>query len=198
MAEENKEEVKKEEVKETGTKKVNKNLWVIIIVAIAILVGLSLLGKYLYQKIAEKAAGTFLSKVTGQNVDIGSNGKDITVKTKEGDLKINSGGSLPDSFPKDFPVYPGTTLTGSFSASGTGDDKDSKGTSIVWETGDDAAKVGAFYKTELPKAGYTILSDYSQDDATTLTFENDSVSGFIGVGTGNEGKTTISVTVGTK
>ncbi len=194
MAKEN----KTEEVKETAeAKKGSKNLIVIIVVVVAVLIGLTLLGRYIAKKVAEKAAGAFLSKVTGQNVNVGNNGGNITVKTDQGNLTINSGGSLPDSFPKDFPIYPGAKLTGSFSTNGTTGDN-TKGVSVVWETSDDAAKVGAYFKTQLPAAGYTVTTDFSQADSTTLTFEKGTVSGFLGVTKGSDGKTAISVTIGSK
>ncbi len=177
------------------TKKGNNNLIVIIIIVVLVLVGLTFLGRFIAKKIAQKTTSAFLSGITGQNVNVGGNGDNITVKTDKGELNINSNGSLPSEFPSDFPIYPGSKITGSFSTTG---DKGSKGTSVVWETGDAASKVGEWYKTELPKAGWTVVTTYSQGDSTTLTFEKGNYSGFIGVTKGSEGKTTISVTVGTK
>lgn len=191
-----KEEVKTEETKET-TKKSNKGL-VIILIVVAVLIGLVLVGRYVAKIIAQKAAGSFLSGVTGQKVDIGGGGKDITVKTDKGQLNISGSGELPADFPKDFPVYPGAKVTGSFSTAGTGSESSSKGVSVVWETADDAAKVGAYFKAELPKAGYTVTTDYSAADSTTLTFEKGPVSGFMGVTKGSDNKTAISVTIGSK
>ena len=188
---------KEETMTETKeAKKSNKGLVVIVIIAV-VLIGLVLIGQYVAKMVAQKTTGAFLSGVTGQKVNVSGDGKDITIKTDKGELKIDSGGSLPDSFPKDFPIYPGAKITGSFSTSGTGETNNSKGSSVVWETGDDAAKVAAYFKSELVKAGYKIITEYSQDDNTTLTFEKDSVSGFIGVGD-SDAKTAISVTIGTK
>lgn len=180
--------------KETKGKS-NKGLIIIIVIA-AILVGLVLLGKLVSKVIAEKFTSGFLSRVTGQNVNVSGDGKNITVKTDKGDVTINSGGSLPSDFPKDFPIYPGAKLTGSFSAKGT-NGENSKGLSVVWETNDDAAKIGSFYRSALASAGYTISTEYSQSNSTTLTFEKGDVSGFLGVTKGNDGKTAISVTMGT-
>jgi len=177
-------------------KKSNTALIVIIIIA-AILIGLVLVGRLVSKIIAEKVTNGVLSRVTGQNVNVSGDGKNITVKTDKGDLTINSGGSLPSDFPKDFPVYPGAKLTGSFSANGT-NGEDSKGVSVVWETMDEASKVGTYYKSSLVSAGYTISTEYSQADSTTLTFEKGNVSGFMGVAKGSDSKTAISVTMGTK
>lgn len=185
-----------EEEAKTKAKHGNKLVVIIVIVAV-VLVGLGLIGRYIARMVAQKAASAYLSGVTGQNVNVSGNGQNVTVKTGNGEVNINSGGSLPSDFPSDFPVYPGAKLTGSFSANGTSGEN-TKGVSVVWETGDDAAKVGDFYKTELVKAGYTISSDFSQGTTTTLTIEKGTTSGFVGVTKGSDGKTAISVTMGSK
>ncbi len=185
--------------KETKTSKGKSNKGLIaLLIVVAILVALALIGRLVYKKIAEKVTSGVLSRVTGQNVDISGGGENIKIKTDKGDLTINSGGSLPSDFPKDFPIYPGSKLTGSFSATGTGDDGKSTGVSVVWETSDDASKVGPYYKSALVTAGYKITTEYSQNNSTTLTFEKGDVSGFMGVTSGSDGKTAISVTIGTK
>lgn len=184
------------ETKSTSKDKSNKGLITILIV-VAVLVALALIGRFVYKMVAEKVTSGILSKVTGQNVDVSGNGQNIKIKTDKGDLTINSGGSLPSDFPADFPIYPGSKLTGSFSATGTNGEK-SSGVSVVWETSDDASKVGTYYKSALVSAGYKITTEYSQNSSTTLTFEKGDVSGFMGVTTGSDGKTAISVTMGTK
>lgn len=186
---------KTEEHTAATNKKSNSKLVVIIVLVAAVLIGLGLLGRYLARKVAQKAASSFISGMTGQKVDVGGDGKNITIKTDQGEVNINSGGTIPANFPKDFPVYPGAKVTGSFSANG---DDSSKGTSVVWTTGDDPAKVGTFYKSELVKAGYTIVTEYSQADSTSLTFEKGTTSGFMAVAKGDNNQTTISVTVGLK
>jgi len=168
----------------TSTKKSSNKALVIILIVIAVLVGLSLLGKYIFKKVVEKATG----------VSTNSSGQ-YTFKNEKGDVTFDSGTKLPDSFPKDFPIYPGAKLTGSFSANGEGS---SKGLSVVWESSDDSSKVGEYYKTGLVAAGYKIISDLSTDDSTTLSFEKDGSSGFLGVTRDNQGRTAISVTLGTK
>lgn len=166
----------------TAKKSSNKGL-VIILIVIAVLVALSLLGRYIFKKVVEKATG------------VSENNGSYTFKSEKGDVTFDSGTKLPESFPKDFPIYSGAKLTGSFSANGEGN---SKGVSVVWESSDDSSKVGEYYKTALEAAGYKIISDLSTDGSTTLTFEKGDVSGFLGVTRDNEGRTAISVTLGTK
>lgn len=180
------------ETKSDSKGKSNKSL-VIILIIVAVVIGLVIVGRF----IAQKVAGGILSRVTGQNVNITEGGNGVTVKTDKGDLVINSGGSLPSDFPSDFPVYSGAKLAGSFSAKGD-DGGNSTGTSVVWETSDDATKVGTYYKSQLAAAGYTIVTEYSSAGSTTFTFEKGDISGFMGVTKGSDGKTAISVTLGTK
>lgn len=171
------------EVKTEGIKKTPNKWLVVLLVVVGILVGLSFLGRYVFKKVVEKATG------------ISSNNGQYTFKSDKGDVTFNSGTKLPDGFPGDFPIYSGAKLVGSFSASGQGD---SNGSSIVWESSDNPAKVGEFYKTALPVAGYKVITDLSTDDSTTLSFEKDGVSGFLGITKDSTGKTAVSVTLGTK
>lgn len=171
-----------EEIK-TTSKKSKKGI-IIIVIIVVVLVGLVLIGQYISKMVAQKASSAFLSGVTGQNVNV-SGGENVTIKTGDGEVNINSDGKVPDSFPKDFPIYPNSKVTGSFSTNGK---DDTKGSSVVWESSDTTAKVSEFYKNELPKAGYTIVTDYTSGDTMTLTFEKSGTSGFIGVGSSDEAK----------
>ncbi|MEK7497373.1 MAG: hypothetical protein AAB656_00445 [Patescibacteria group bacterium] len=170
------------EEKIVTAKKSNKGL-IIILVVVAVLIALSLLGRYVFKSVVEKATG------------ISEKGGSYTFKSDKGDVTFDSGTKLADSFPKDFPIYSGAKLTGSFSANGK---DNSTGSFTVWESSDSSSKVGEFYKTALPSAGYKIVTDLSTEDSTTLSFEKDGVSGFLGITKDNSGKTAISVTLGTK
>ena len=179
------EEIKKEEAKG------NKGLIILIIIAL-ILVGLFLVGRTLARKIGQGIFSRVLSQVTDSNVKVEGDGDSVTFTGEEGEVSFNASGDMPESFPKDFPVYSGATLKSSFTATGA----DTKGTSVVWETGDSADKVAGFYKGELVKKGWKIVSTFEQEGTTTLTFEKEGVGGFLGIAKGEGGKTAISVTVG--
>lgn len=181
-----------QETKET--KKGSNKTLVLILIVVAVLIGLSLLGKFIYKKIAERAASTYLSAVTGGKVNVSKDGDKVSIKGEDGNVTFESDGGVPAGFPSDFPIYPGSKVTGSFSASG---ENNSKGSSVVWESGDVSTKVAEYYKTELPKAGWKIVTEYSSNDSVTLTFEKGEYSGFMAVGKSDD-KTAISVTIGTK
>lgn len=185
---EEKEEVKEE--KKEGAK--GKKGLIILIVLALILVALFLVGKVVARKVGQGIFSRVLSQVTDSNVKVEGDGDSVTFKGEEGEVSFNASGDMPESFPKDFPVYSGATLKSSFTATG----EDTKGTSVVWETGDGVDKVSDFYKSELAKKGWKIVSTFEQEGTTTLTFEKEGVGGFLGIAKGEGGKTAISVTVG--
>lgn len=183
--EENKE--KKADKKEEGKKK-SKTLPIILVVIVVILVGLYLVGR----SASRFVANSLLSGITGQNVDVDSSGDKVTVQTEEGQVSFEAGGSLPEGFPSDFPVYPGAKVVSSSTVQG---EKDS-GMSVVWETSDSQATVADYYKKELPAAGYSVVSTFAANDSLTISFKKGETEGFMGVTSGEGGKTTISVTIG--
>ncbi len=184
MAEEKEVKTQTQETKKTGIPKV-------LIVIGLVLIVLVVASNFIYKKVAERAAEGILSGVTGGKVNVEKGGDKISIKTEEGELSFQEGGKLPANFPKDFPIYPEAKLTSSFTAGGD----EAKGASVVWETADPVAKVGTYYKEELPKAGWEISSVYEQDDSLTFTFAKGDVSGFGGIAAA-DGKTTISITIG--
>ncbi len=123
-----------------------------------------------------------------------SQGDKVTLTGEDGEVSLEAGGDLPESFPKDFPVYSGAKLVSSFSASGEGGD----GVSVVWETGDSFDKVTDFYKKKLQEDGWKVESTFEQKDSFTSSFKKGEVEGFIGITLGEGGKATISVTIGVK
>jgi hypothetical protein len=72
---------------------------------------------------------------------------------------FNSNG-LPSGVPAGFPVPPGAKLTGT---------TDPEGNSAILINGLKAGDVAQFYKTELPKAGYTV-TDYQSVNSGGQTF----------------------------
>ena len=199
MEEENKEN-KEEKVEEKEEKKAEKpakgqNKLVIVLVLVAVvLAGLYFVGRTLSRKIGEGIAGRFLSGLSGKNVKVDNQGDKVTITGEDGKVAFEAGGDLPESFPKDFPVYSGAKLVNSFSASG----EEGDGVSVIWETGDSFDKVTAFYKTKLTESGWKVESTFEQKDSFTSSFKKGEVGGFIGVTIGDGNKVTISVTIGVK
>ncbi len=190
---ENKEEKSQETKEEKPGKKQNKLVMVLVVTA-AVLAGLYFVGRTLSQKIGEGIAGRWLSGISGKNIKVDKQGDKVTLTGEDGEISFEAGGDLPESFPKDFPVYTGAKLVNSFSASG----EEGDGISVVWETSDSFDKVTDFYKKKLPEDGWKVESTFEQKDSFTSSFKKGEVGGFIGVTIGDEGKVTISVTIGVK
>lgn len=113
--------------------------------------------------------------------------------------------TLPAIFPQGFPVYSGSVLTSAWSSS----ENNTQGFSVVWEVDDSPTKVFNFYKNNLNSKGwkgdivstangsYTISVDkqITGPDNTCQT-ESCEAAGFMGITTGENGKTNVSLTMG--
>ena len=141
-----------------------KPVVVLIIVGVIILfvVGLTI-------QFFAKKAGTSL---TGQTVAVG-------------------GEKLPDSFPKDFPIYPGAKIVSSLSSNGL----------LVTFTAPDGhglAKVVPFYKNGLGASGWTITSSFDSDTIQTWAIAKGTTEGSVSITTSKRDPLTIVVTLGEK
>ncbi len=177
---------------EESAKKPNKFLkFLVLIVVILVLFGA--IGKVVYTKIGERVAANILSKLVGTKVNVQNGGKKVTFKNNEGEFSYEEG-KLPASFPKDFPAYPKAKLASSwYSKTDKGE-----GVSVAWETSDSVNKVAEFYKDKLAKAGWKIGNSFDGEGSSTISFEKESSSGFVGIAATSEGKTTVSVTLSLK
>ncbi|MGB6838980.1 MAG: hypothetical protein WBD86_00680 [Microgenomates group bacterium] len=180
--------VKKDEKKDKS--KPNKSLIILAVLAV-ILIAVGLAGRYVYRKVGESFLGALLSRTTGGKVDVDKEGEKITVTSEEGEFSFEEEGKLPDNFPADFPIYPNAKLESSWTA--TSDE--TEGLSLMWETNDSIDKVADYYKDELTSGGWKLSFTSEAEDSTTLAFEKDDTSGFIGI-TIEDSKTVISLTLG--
>ena len=184
-----------EEKKEKGdSKPTSQKGLLILVIVVLVLAGLYLGGKYLSQGGGQTLVGSFLSRIIGRDVKIEENGESTTIKSEDQEISFSVTGTLPEGFPQDFPLYPEATISSSFTAKGEG----TNGTSIVLGSQDAIEKVIEFYKSELPQKGWKIVSNFEQQGSSTISFEKELVSGFLGITKGEKGISTISVTIGVK
>ena len=113
----------------------------------------------------EKGKMSFTDTKTGAKVDVGTN-------------------EVPDTFPKDFPLYRGAKVTSSLSGAQAGKNN---GFWLTMTTPDSADAVQSFYKSELGKNGWTIESTFTANQMTNQTVKKGSWSGSLSVGTSSEG-----------
>ncbi|MHB8377182.1 MAG: hypothetical protein ACYDEB_09545 [Dehalococcoidia bacterium] len=120
----------------------------------------------------------------------GGGGKTVTVPGG----KVSVGGSLPSSFPKDFPTYPGAKYVGGLESTQRG----VSGFYATWETSDSADKVLSYYKDAFKNSAWTTTTTVDSSGGSFIGVERKddaTQTGFVSV-TGSGGKTTIGVLVG--
>lgn len=160
----------------------NTNLLLVLLVVISILIfAASFFVGYFFR---EEIFGLFGPKF---NVS-----QETSSESEFGVPELTSSEDLPDEFPGTFPVYQNAELENSWTASGNA----TKGISVIWSTGDSVSDVYEYYLAQLEDNSWEILSQFQEEDSNTITFEKEGVSGFVGITTGEEGKTLISVTMG--
>ena len=101
------------------------------------------------------------------------------------------GAQLPDTFPKDFPIYPGAKIVSSVSSNGL----------LVTFTvpdGHGLAKVVPFYKNGLGASGWTITSSFDSDTIQTWAIAKGTTEGSVSITTSERDPLTIVVTLGEK
>ena len=150
-----------------------------IVVALAIggiiiLFVLSLTTKFFAKK---ERKPTLTDTKTGQTVDVG-------------------GEKLPDTFPKDFPIYPGAKVVSSVSNIQQG-----KGNGLLVTftipVGQGLNKVVPFYKSGLNTSGWTITSSFDSDTIQTWAIAKGSTEGSVAI-TSERDQMTVIVTLGDK
>lgn len=150
----------------TETKSEKKKTSPLVFVGIGCLVLLVLigLGTTIVMKFFAKSIGTgMLEKAieskTGTTIDLG-------------------GGSMPENFPKDFPVYPGVKVTSSLSG---GESDKGTGFWLTLSTPDALDRVTTFYKTSLVSSGWTETANYTANGTTTKTVKKGTMSGSVSI-----------------
>lgn len=107
----------------------------------------------------EEGKLSFTDPKTGSTVDIGSN-------------------KLPDNFPKDFPVYPGSKVTSAASSTEKGQ---GAGFWVTFSTGDAVDKVSAYYKSKLAANGWETTGTYQAGDSATESITKGSWKGTLAI-----------------
>ncbi|HUD20210.1 MAG TPA: hypothetical protein VMR81_07240 [Patescibacteria group bacterium] len=123
------------------------------------------------------------------------NGKMTLTDQKTGAKMDISSGQIPDTFPKDFPIYPGAKVTSSLSGAQQGK---SNGFWVTLTTADSFDKVDAYYKSALTTSGWKETSTFSTSGTTTSGVTKGTMSGSLSItqASGNK-ETDIVVVLGT-
>ncbi len=132
----------------------------------------------------------------GSKVDIGDGQMQVT--DEKGETTTIAGGVGTSNLPDWLPVYPGSTATSSFSASG-----DNGGAVTMLSSTDSADQVLEYYEKELKDAGLTVdMNSYQVNKQTaggTITAKGSGGKGDVNILVGAQGGTTsITITHGNK
>ena len=148
-----------------------------VVVGIIVLSVISLAISFFANKNIEKEKLTFTDTKTGQTVNVG-------------------GEKLPDTFPKDFPIYQGAKVISSVSNIQQG-----KGNGLLVTftipSGQGLNKVVPFYKNGLNTSGWTITSSFDSDTIQTWAIAKGSTEGSVAI-TSERDQMTVIVTLGDK
>lgn len=186
------------------TKLNNQNKKILIIVAAVVggLIVLSIIGSILTGVVFKKAGTKVVEKAfentTGSKLNIGKDGKEVTVKGKDGESTFSAGNKkLPDNFPKFIKLYPKAKLitSSSFNASDEGEFF-----SATFKTNDSSDEVFKFYKSEISKAnGYEVVLSQQTDTLSMMQSKHRAEGRTVGVtvmADKEEGGSTIQISSG--
>lgn len=167
-------------------------LVLLVLLGIGVTVAMKFFAKTIGSSMVEKA----IESKTGVKTNISDleKGKMTFTDSKTG-AKVNIGsGEVPDTFPKEFPLYPGYKVTSSMSGAASGKNN---GFWLTLSTSDASDKVTDFYKTELAKNGWTIDSTFTANDMTTQAISKGTWKGSLSMGkTSSETETQIVIILG--
>jgi hypothetical protein len=116
-----------------------------------------------------------------------ANGKMTFTDAKTGAKVDIGGGQVPDTFPKDFPLYPGAKVTSSLSGAQAGK---SNGFWLTLSTPDAVDAVTAYYKGQLAANAWTIEQTYTAGDTMTETMTKGVWSGSLAITKSSSDKVT--------
>jgi len=158
-------------------------------------IGLTIVMKFFASKIGGGMLGKVIESKTGvkTNIEDLEKGKMTFTDSKTGATVDVGSGTIPDNFPKDFPIYPGANVTSSMSG---GQNGQGSGFWLTLATGDALDKVTGFYKTAFTTGGWTTQATYTADGTTTQTVKKGDMSGSVSIVREDEGTTQIVIVLG--
>jgi hypothetical protein len=154
-------------------------------------------GGFIFSKLGMGLFNKGLEQATGLSVN--QNKEGFTFKDGKTGAEVNVGlEKMPDNFPSDFPVYPGSKPAGTLSGMG-GENNSADGFWVVLTTTDSVDKVQGFYTSKLKENSWTIVSTTTVSGSTIWTVTKGDLEGSLTVATDNNAKgTSIVIALGSK
>jgi hypothetical protein len=136
------------------------------------------------------------NRLNSKAVDRSKNIQILSIKDEnlvEKDLNVIENKVLPENFPKDIPVYPGSILKDYW----VNDSTEIVGVSVLWEIERSLSEIVDFYKDKFKNLGWETKVILDDRISFTMSFGKEGVDGFIGI-TKDGTLAVISMTVGVK
>lgn len=148
---------------------------------LAILVLLSIVGSAITGFLASRFGFALFKKgvemKTGISINTEKGKEGFTYKDKETGAEVVIGQEkIPDTFPKDFPIYPGAKPAGTMSGA---DKKQEVGFWLMLTTKDAVEKVDAYYQKELKANGWTAGQSFAVKGSSTVTVSKGDLAGSV-------------------
>lgn len=151
-------------------------------------------GKLIFSPLGEGFLKNTFEKTTGIKIQNGENGANLSVINQKTGESVELGeGKIPANFPKDFPLYPGATPSGSAvgSEKATG-----KGFWLLLESNDSLLKVTSFYDDQLEGKGWTVEEKNTMGDGSVYKVKKEKLMGNVIISWNKkDAKTTILITL---
>lgn len=165
-----------------------------VVLVIVIILARGVVGRLVATKMGLGALSGLIEKNTGikTNLKDASDGTMSFTDTETGTRVDVGTGKIPDSLPKDFPLYPNATVTSTLSGVQGGK------TNGIWLTltsPDSLESVTAYYKTQLAKTGWNMTQMMTMDDGTTQTLSKGAWNGTLAMTRDDSDKETLIVIV---
>ena len=148
--------------------------------------------KRLAERAAEKAEEKAIEKQTGGQVSINGQKGTMTIVTDAGAVTMGELAKIPDDFPKNVPIYPGSKPKVAVKSATGGKDS----WSIIVETTDSKDKVVAYYKANM--SGFTQASTMDLGTSAMEVYQSPKMDVSLIVGSESDGKQSITLAVQTK
>ncbi len=171
-----------------------KRIGKILIGCFVILIVIAILGAIFGGIIIKKLISGVVQQKTGVQVNIDdiNKGKLTYTDPKTGQTLNIGSNKIPDNFPKDFPIYPESTITSSLS--GNAAEKNS-GFWLTLTTNDNTNKVTSFYKENLETNGWQTQTTAGSQNGTNWAVTKKNLSGYITITTADN-QTSILIVLG--
>jgi hypothetical protein len=156
-----------------------------LVLIVLISIGSVVVGKFFAKKIVQGV----IENRTGikTNLQDVENGKMTFTDTKTG-AKVDIGsGKIPDTFPQDFPLYPGAKVTSAVSGAQSGQNN---GFWLTLSSTDSVDKVDAFYTSQFAANGWTVDSTFTANGTATETVSKSGWSGSLAISSDSSTKET--------